>query len=182
MTFKETSVHIHRSFEYQSPDGEEYLIAYSETPDRKYVEIKRKEDPEGKNKVVHDYELLCGIVDGIRDAVRSKVKPPARNLAKPVVSDMRTSSGQIQSSVDQTMKHYNDNDSARESLTVSAADRELKTTPEEWSLSNQEEAEEGHTPQWKKDAKSRSRVKASVIKRDENSGEGFRRVDANELI
>ncbi len=186
--FKETSVHIRRSFVYQSPDGEEYTITYSETPDRKYVEIKRKDDIDGKNKVVHDFDLVCGIVDGIRESTRPKTKP-RRNLRKPRVSDMRSVSSQIQSSVDQTMKQYDGDTPARVSLTmespheartgVSLETEEVPYTPEPWSLT----PEKGeHIPQWKKDAESRKSATKAPSQEKGTTGEGFHRLDANQLM
>lgn len=203
MSFKETSVHIQRSFEYQSPDGDEYVVTYSETPDRKYVEIVRKGDADGTTKVVHDYDLLCGIVDGIRESVRPKVKPQ-RNLKKPKISDKRTFGERIQSTVDKSMSQYDDDVSPRASLTASVSPEtqfsheartgmsieeqgEVPDTPAEWAVPSEAEAEaeaegEVHVPKWKQDATDRSKVARPLTKSKGGSGEGFRRPDANDLI
>ena len=199
MSFKETSVHIKRSFVYKSPDGDEYIVTYSETPDRKYVEIVRKGDIDGTTKVVHDYELLCGIVDGIRESVRPKVKPQ-RNLKKPKISDKRTFGEQIQSKVEETMTKYDDDASPRASLTATVSvspeaqfsheartgmsieeQGEVPNTPEEWTVPPEAEGDV-HVPKWKQDADARSKVARPLAKDKGGSGEGFRRPDANDLI
>jgi hypothetical protein len=170
MMFKETSVHIKRIFVYDSPDGEVYTITYSESPDRKYVEIKRKDDLSDKYKSTHDFDMLAGIVDGIRDAIRPKAKMQ-HNLQKPRITDMRDSDGiadKIQSEVNKSMENYDDTKTPSESLSADGA--------------SVAEDEEEHVPGWKKDVMSRKNIVKPEVIPVGSTGEGFRRIDASELI
>ena len=182
MPIKETCTFIRKDYNYDSPDGEEYLITYMETTDRKYVEIRRKDTEE---KVTFDLAMLCDIVD----CLRPTPKTSKTGLRKPNITDRRGGSEHIQSAVDESMSKLDDSASASESLVkashnvrtglaMSSLHEDVPRTPDEWSVV------ENDAP-WKEDVKKRQEDKKTGSAKEKGStGKGFQRggISAEELI
>jgi len=113
MPIKVRSTFKKQEFEYESPDGDIWLINYVESEGRKYVQIGR-EGAEEKDFATWDVPMLLDIADQIRGmASVLKSKPPgvrqALGLKVPNISDHRSSIPQvneIEDSVANTMSNY----------------------------------------------------------------------------
>ena len=94
-------------FEYTSPDKDIFIITYMENEDRKYVEIKRKEND--SNKQIYDLEMLFDITQELSSITRRATRPttPSANFPTPNVVDHRASG--IQDRVTESMNNKDDN-------------------------------------------------------------------------
>lgn len=128
MPIKVRSTFKKQEFEYESPDGEKWLINYVENEGRKYVSIG-KEDQDAKEYTTWDVPMLLDIADQIR-GMTSRVpqnKPMAKTrLKSPSVYDHRHEgldrSNQIEADVETSMNNYDDTTSPIESFSPARND------------------------------------------------------------
>jgi hypothetical protein len=83
-------------FSYKSPDDDEYEITFTETKDRKYVEIRKVVEGTEQQPVVYDFDMLCDLVGNLRtmtgNAAAYIAYPPgvrSHSLQAPAVVDHR---------------------------------------------------------------------------------------------
>lgn len=154
MPIKVRSTFKKQEFEYESPDGEKWLISYVENEGRKYLSIG-KEGQDEKEHTTWDVPMILDIADQIRgmtSRVPKAQKAPPR-LKSPKIQDHRNEglvvSNQIESDVEESMANYDDTVRPMESFSPPAggydewigvrsgvdpnvAAQEVEDTPEEF--------------------------------------------------
>lgn len=166
MPIKEKSTFKKHEYEYESPDGDTYSIVYIESQDREYVEISPvKSDGTLGEKVVWDFDMFKDISDSLMkikygNAPPLSFPPGVRGLTVPTIVDHRLArADEIQQSVDDSMKKYDDSVSPIESFDTdqtvatgidnSVATEEAEDTPEDLAMQGKPETE---LKSWQKDA------------------------------
>lgn len=186
MSIKERSTFKKQEFEYNSPDGDQWIIVYVETENRKYIQLSKAQDAgstEGSEIAPPfscDLQMLIDIADEFRDhAVSVRPRKGTGELDRPMITDLRSSAEQIQLAVDETMSNFKDG-TPMESLGIqNVAMRPVEDTPKPWSLDNIDEI----SPAWKKEAKERANLPRPNYQKKGPKGQGFKRqVGAGDLI
>lgn len=191
MPIKQKSSFNKREYEYTSPDGDRWIIFYIENEGRKYVQIGRDgQDPQTFE--TWDAAMLLDIADQIKESTLKahKIQSGGRpSLRKPQITDHRGSPSEvIDSSVQETMRNYDDNEAPVQSFRPSGTSTDdwvgVRTGVNVNELNGQVETPEDlqrvrDTPDWIE----RPRLPANTknIHRGDQ-GLGFKRVSAAELI
>jgi len=171
MPLKKSSEFNKVDYDYTSPDGESYVLTTVDTGDRRYIEVKSLDaDGRAQDKKVYDLAMWFEIVDEIRrEGISRTVTAQTRknNLTKPRIVDFRGGSPSdvataTQRQVDKSMQQIDESVAPVESLSKS------ESTEDEYH--------------WEAEAKVRGMSLRPVYQPKSSVGQGFRRVDANELI
>lgn len=149
MPIKVRSTFRKQEFEYESPDGEKWLINYVENEGRKYISIGREGQDE-KDFTTWDVPMLLDIADQVRGMTSriQKTQKPMPRLKSPKIQDHRNEGivSQIESNVQESMSNYDDSVQPMESFSPQAnewfgvrtgvdpliAAQEVGDTPEEF--------------------------------------------------
>ncbi len=180
---------IKREYEYTSEDGDSCKAVYSEFEGHKYI-LLGKQGQDDKECQTWDAEMLFDLVDQIRDQTqKSHVSLRGRpNLSKPLVVDHRnTDSATIQSSVEESMRRFDDNEPAVQSFSPSTEQElsefrtgvkipteEVGETPSDLKVSGG-----ANSPDWQQQIEERKTEKKPVVK---TVSEGPKRVNTDDLI
>jgi len=118
-------------FEYESPDGDLFVITFIENEDRQYVEIKSDTHDTSQT---YDFQMLRDIVHEMEVASDTRTIS-AHNLPQPQITDHRT--GSIDEQVSESLRNSDSGDRPIESFSPgeSSAKGELK----EWDNAPKEE-------------------------------------------
>jgi hypothetical protein len=174
MPLKKSSEFNKVDYDYTSPDGESYVLTTVDTGERRYIEVKTvDENGKEKDKRVYDLAMWFEIVDEIRrEGVSRTSTAQARKsrLFRPNIVDFRGGSPSdvataTQHQVDKSMQQIDESVAPVESLGQGP---------------NQDESKDEYN--WEEDAKKRAVVGRPAYHAKASSGQGFRRVDASELI
>lgn len=193
MPIKVRSTFRKQEFEYESPDGEKWLINYVESEGRKYLSIG-KDGQDEKDFTVWDVPMLLDIADQVR-SLTSRItnnKTHRHQLKSPVVRDHRNEiserSDQIESHVETSMSNYDDDVPPMESFSPPSKDEwfkvrsgvdlhtasaEVGETPDDFKRSTE-------SPDWIDRSKMPRPRKPNITKGAH--GDKFKRVGAGDII
>lgn len=187
MPIKVRSTFRKQEFEYESPDGEKWLINYVENEGRKYISIGREGQSE-KEFTTWDVPMLLDIADQVRGMTSraSKTSNSIPRLKSPKIHDHRTN--QIESDVKESMSNYDDtvqpmqsfsppkNDDwfgVRTGVDPNVASQGVGDTPEEFKRT-------ANAPDWI-DRSQQPRLKRPNVLRGAK-GDRFGRVGAGDIV
>lgn len=202
MPIREKSTYRKYEFEYVSPDGDKSDITIVEHGDRRYIQFESNGDT-----VIMDGPMLLDMADTYREIMHSKMRQASKpnrgkpQLKAPKVVDHRSARAkEIEDSVDESMKNYDDemppiqtlSPDQQHSRKVGNVDyakmqsgvdhdvlEDVDETPEDWSVSSKDQSE---LSGWKKDAVERSNIRRPDLRSRGSAGKGFKRIGASELI
>lgn len=161
-------------YNYDSPDGDKYHLTVVDDGKARYIEIKQL-DADGKEQDsrIYDLNMLIDLVDEIRKANSSRTitaQTRRQRLSAPRLTDYRGASPSAvaqstQAQVDASMQGYDGS--------VQAVD----------SFSKQEhKPPENDEYDYQEDIRRRQTLTPTAYSRKGAGGQGFKRVDASELI
>lgn len=161
-------------YSYNSPDGDKYRLTVVDTGQSKYIEIKQiDQDSKEQDKRVYDLNMLFEVVDEIRKASSNRTvtaQTRRQRLAAPRLTDYR---GASPSAVAQSTQ-------AKVDASMQAYDESIKPVD---SFSKQQTKEgENDEYDYEEDIRRRQTLTPTRYAPKGSSGQGFKRVDASELI